>query len=102
MVVGDIINDVLDLVTMGITDFQPAAGVEIILTGLGHTAADAIDQISFGLYDGVNNAQWYNNGNVRVRDPLLFKFGINNTNYLRMFNGSSINEQLAYTGIQTK
>lgn len=105
MAVGDIINDVVAIANGATSDFQPAAGVSIIIT---HVAGGqgAHTQALAGLYDGslfsgkgcATRTTTATNNNWN-----LWKMGITNTNYLRMNNNSAGSTQnFSYSGIQIK
>ena len=94
MAVGDIINGV-DPTSSAYVYFQPAAGVEIIIT----FAAGNGTSVNVGIYDGTSlglikttdNADYSEGGNVKI--------GITNTIYYAMYSNSN---SLGYSGIQTK
>ena len=102
MAAGDIINDVVSVAGGGgNVDFQPAAGVEIVLTNLSWRGTTA-GVIRFILYDGVNEAWIFANDNTPDPNGVVIKVGITNSNYLRMNNNHASARIMAYTGIQTK
>ena len=91
MAAGDVVN--------GITSgsnifFQPAAGVEIMITSLGD-----IDDASCsgGLWNGAAGSDVISRGAGYMFQPKIF---INNTNYLFVW-GSGTNNR-GYSGIQIK
>jgi hypothetical protein len=101
MAVGDVIVDI-DQLTTGLTiDFQPAAGVEVLITGFSSEAVSVDAQ--FLQHNGTIG------GFITKGDMFLsatgnpvFKFFINNTVYLRRYNNSGGNITMGYTGIQIK
>ena len=100
MAVGDIINAVAT--TTGTFTYQPAVGVEIIITSM-HFYDENAQEV--GITDGTRRAtftdkdsgswgDWaYNNMNTKI--------GITNTNYLTLTGGSGTRTP-GFTGIQTK
>ena len=94
MAVGDIINGI-DTSTSTYIYFQPAVGVEIIITFSGGIGTS----VQAGIYDGVNvgtakvsdNADYSEGGNMKI--------GITNTIYYTMYSNSG---SLGYSGIQIK
>lgn len=96
MAVGDIINDVQSVLAAANLDFQPAAGVEIILTAfIGDISASA-DLI---LFDGTNEGILMD-GVGTHGSPAAIKMGITNTNRLRIANTGGGTLVLGFTGIQ--
>ena len=105
MAIGDIIADVDEVTNGGVLDFQPAAGVEIIITGIFHEGSASADQLLFQIIDGtINDARMYSNTAVQIPQlmPKEFKIGITNTIYLRRFNVDAQVRAMGYTGIQIK
>ena len=94
MAVGDIVSQIND--TTG-NNFQPAAGVEIIvLSSFVGTGASWY----VGLMDGTNTAHWYNissQTDIYVHSVLGDKIAINNTNYYYNSNTAG-----GFSGIQIK
>lgn len=92
MAVGDVIAQSIPAGTL--TDFQPAAGVEVMITSIGNT----ISAGPYALFDGVTEGQFagtaalpFNTSNTKIM--------INNTTYFRMLaNGYPTN----FSGIQIK
>ena len=93
MAVGDIIVSVSDAGAVAFRTFQPAAGVEIIITFVcPETGGAAHTGVSNGVlttYLGNPTAGYYS----------AFKLGITNTTYLNYYSTSNI---ASYSGIQTK
>ena len=80
-----------------VQNFQPAAGIEIIVTaGIGRSA-----DVRFGLTDGVSISwsDYIANTSTGNRLAANIKIGITNTNYLYLFANST---DVAFTGIQIK
>ena len=95
MAVGDTVSDIQVIATGNGLTFQPAVGVECLITSWGQIQASVALQLS----DGVNNASILDGSGVK--DPKC-KIFINNTNYLRIQNATGGNKNLSYSGIQTK
>lgn len=101
MVVGDVINDAFSLATATALNFQPAAGVEIIITQVGHEVTTTVNDAFFFIYDGVNAAVIYVNfQQVQYDLRSHIRAGITNTNHFRIFNADGVARQFAYSGIQ--
>jgi len=97
MAVGDVVSGIFT--SIGVSHyFQPAAGVEVIITS---THGSNANTLSVGLYNGTTNStsnliyQTY-----WTSTPANTKMGINNTNYLSIFTNG--NPTPSYSGIQTK
>jgi hypothetical protein len=91
----------------GFLDYQPAAGVEVLVRSLFATYSAAAS--SFGLYDGLNWANTYipapaSTGDLNTaQDACNVYIFINNTNYLRFYNGDTVNATvMGFSGIQIK
>ena len=92
MTAGDVVNGISSANTT--LDFQPAAGVECVITSVGREATNT----GFGLYDGTTLASDTPAANLNTRKMKLW---INNTRYFRIeATGAATNG--SYTGIQTK
>jgi hypothetical protein len=94
MAVGDIIQALGTAANIGVT-FQPAAGVEIMVTWVS-----AISIGTFGLTDGTNtslNYSQYNTTNGFMGNNV--KLGITNTLYLQVNANSTFG---SFSGIQIK
>jgi hypothetical protein len=88
MAKGDVVNGVLNATG----NFQPAAGVEVIITMLGATAAGD----TWAFYDAGSNPIIQPASTALIS---TLRVGINNTRYLRYTK--AVNNG-AYTGVQTK
>lgn len=107
MAVGDIINATF---SGGTQDFQPASGVEIIITYVGGNVNQGagLGGSSVGLTDGVNIGRYQHNigGRSQYGDYMYtvdtnggnLKIGITNSVYLSM----ACSGNASYSGIQTK
>jgi len=94
MVAGDIINQTY---TTGIQNFQPASGVEIMITSFqGRTDATYV-----GLDNGVQIAytDLYDNDKTGGRNGANIKIGITNTYYLLMNSNATGS---GFSGVQIK
>ena len=91
MAIGDVVNGMSPIST--ILDFQPAAGVECMISDV----SDSVNGHS--LYDGVTlgTSRKYLNG---VQMSGAMKMFINHTNYLRLI--ASAGNHNWFTGIQIK
>jgi len=94
MAVGDVVNGISG--ANAILDFQPAAGVECVITCTWGLLAGGQPL----LYNGSNQT---NAVNTATESPLYWnvKIFINNTNYLRI-PAQGAGTRSGYTGLQTK
>ena len=102
MVVGDIVNDVVQMTTATTHNLQPALTVEIIITQVGHTTVASANEIQTWLADGVLTSVMFANKITTMNPPAIMKMGITNSHYLTLWNGAAGTETLSYTGIQIK
>lgn len=105
MAVGDVVNDIQTIAATANLDFQPAAGVEIMITEVGSSAfagttPDQTPDIVVRLWDGTLASAVRTSGEGRRWHPM--KLFINNTRRLRLTNQNAASQNLSYTGIQTK
>jgi len=102
MTVGDVVSGIAGGVAGGATlDFQPAAGVEVVITAVGSEQSNtAVPGVIVGLYDGTDFAHVATGGEGGWSG--LQKIFLNNTIYLRLENNSGSAGDIAYCGIQTK
>jgi len=104
MAVGDVIVEITSVVAGGNTDFQPVAGVEVIIFG----TFPANSNLTPKLYDGTTEVIIGRAGIIGalVIDTTLFyepiRVPINNGHYLRMYNTATASLDFAYLGVQTK
>ena len=100
MAKGDVVSDLQDIAAAGNLDYQPAAGVETLITEF--SSETGVGNIK--LFDGTTN----NSSVVLSAIPFAntqehtYKILVNNSIYLRMTNTASTNEQYGFCGIQTK
>ncbi len=106
---GDVVSDIQNIAAAGNLDFQPAAGVEVMITEIiaevfSAAGADAGPLVDVYLIDGSLNlgilrAEGYTAPRHWQKPMKLF---INNTRYLRITNRHSATMNIGYCGIQTK
>lgn len=97
MAVGDVVNGISADNT--IIDYQPAAGVEAVITSVMTYNLAANNAV--GLYNGTLTANFFV---VNAQQPVNFgntKIFVNNTRYLRV-SATGAGFQGGYSGIQTK
>ena len=105
---GDVVSDIQDIATGANLDFQPSAGVEVMITDIGSeewagTTPDGTPFVDVFLIDGsLNLCKFLDNAAAARRWVGSSKLFLNNTHYLRIKNSSGATRQLGYTGIQTK
>lgn len=98
MAKGDIINGSAALATTASGTFQPAAGVEIILTTFG--TESGLADLDVSIYDGTGGAI-----PVVKAVPLSaqkYFVPVNNTRYLSLKNNNAGTKYYIYAGVQTK
>ena len=92
MAAGDIVNWVQSNTTGAYKNYQPAAGVEIIIT-----CVDYQDSNTWYLYNGSLEAALRGGATLRwIAGPVR----INNSIYIRFYSSANING--AFSGIQVK
>jgi hypothetical protein len=100
---GDVINGVAFVSTPAYLNYQPAAGVEVMITLalLSRTVGAPVD-ISVCLNGDYDKLIFSANTTADVAPELNMRLFINNTNYFSIYNASSTEKNLGYSGIQTK
>jgi len=98
MAQGDVVNDLDAMLTTATLDFQPASGVEVVITA-GTSSEDTAKVVVLQLTDG-SIASTYADCHFISLKPL--KLFINNTNFLRRNNLHSGTVNVGFTGVQTK
>jgi len=93
MAVGDVIIQTEAASTQ--LDFQPAAGVEVMVSCLAYTASGG----AAGIFDGTNMGSFGVSSTTQTWNMSNAKIMINNTAYLRMLANSY---PIGFTGIQIK
>ncbi len=101
---GDVVSDIQSIATGVNLDFQPAAGVEIMITEVGSSLSagnipNRTPDVLVQLYNGTlvsavrrpGDPPWY---------PM--KIMLNNSIRLRLNNANASTASLSYCGIQTK
>jgi len=100
MAVGDVISGISLVTAGGNLDFQPAAGVEVMIVNIAGDAYGTYAHMA-KLYDGTNEAD-----TMAVSEAAAAGGGkilITNSRYLRITNADGTSSRvLAYTGVQTK
>ena len=103
---GDVVSDIQTIATGANLDFQPAAGVEVMITEVGSssflgTSPDQAPDVNLQLYNGTIASNLRFPGSVRMwgREMKIF---LNNTRYLRINNANASSRNLCYCGVQTK
>ena len=104
MAKGDVVSGVGSVAGLSSLTFQPAVGVEVMITSAGVGRMDTgHPECSVGLTDGANTGYFitYNTtaGDSNFGQLRIF---LNNTNYLIITNPNASGTSYAYSGIQTK
>ena len=100
MAKGDGVNDLQDIANGASLDYQPALGVEALITEF---AVENQTSVTVRLYNGSLGANSFVQAIISARGSSApWKILINNTNYLRISNGSGANNEIGFTGVQTK
>ena len=103
MAIGDVVSDIATVLTGANFDFQPAAGVEIMILEVGSdtffgSAQDRAPDIGLKLFDGTIASQFRNGNSPQIWSPL--KLCITNAIRLRVTNNNASTANLSYAGIQ--
>jgi len=99
MAVGDVVSAIASIGTGAYWDFQPSAGVEVMIMGTRLAT-------SVHLYDGTTRSDTlgdrigYDMGGTTLYSPR--ELLITNSLYLSIYNGTGATLNLAYWGIQLK
>ena len=104
---GDVVSDIQSVTTGANLDFQPAAGVEVMITEVGSsnfrgTEPDKAPWVTVNLYNGTLASTLRDSSQSATLWSREMKIFINNTRYLRIANTDSATRNLAYCGVQTK
>lgn len=107
MAKGDVVIQITDITTGANLDYQPAAGVEALITHVGSEAHDVTSDapnVDVELFDGSIQSDLYQVTTDVVHGVIHqpMKILINNGHYLRIVNQSAGNANLSYCGVQTK
>lgn len=101
MAVGDVVSDIQSIAAGADLDFQPAAGVEVMVT---HYGVKIGSQLTVSLYNGTLASplfqHWPTSTTTHPNAMAATKVFITNTNYLRITNQAGTTEPIAYCGIQ--
>lgn len=107
MAKGDVVIQITDIATGADLDFQPSAGVEVLIAHIGSEAHDVtVDapNVDVMFFDGSIESLVFDSSVDIVHNIITqpMKLLINNGHYLRITNNSGSNANLSYSGIQTK
>jgi len=102
MAIGDAVGAIAAITNGSTAEFQPASGVEVLLTCVGYDTDDSGTTIVWGLHDGSNNA--YNQSGATQLTPNTGKTGqvsitVDNNNWIKASNTSGSTKNWVYTGI---
>lgn len=98
--VGEILT-VVESTGASTLEFRPAVGEQYILISVGAGAlagANGYPSFNVGLFDGTNYSRIWDNGNTPTIEPISFRMGFDNTNWLQI-NGSAA---LSFSAIRIK
>ena len=100
---GDIVNGVAAVAASAYLNYQPAAGVEVMITlaSLARAVGTAIGVILCWSGD-LNSKVFGANTSAAVTPELNMRMFINNSNYFSIYNGEGASLNAGYSGIQTK
>jgi len=102
MAIGDVVGAITQIADAGSMTFQPAAGVEVIITSVGYNANTSPANTGFGMYDGSNYVEGQLAGTMILPSTGLngqVKIFVTNSVYLRARNDSGGALNFQYTGI---
>ena len=94
MAVNDVVVGINAAVNT-ILDYQPASGVETLITSIFYLSGDGAPVF----YNGTNQSQ-YAQGATTIMQPYITQYFVTNTTYLRLVASSTAKN--AYSGVQTK
>ncbi len=100
------VNDIQSIAAGANLDFQPAAGVEVMITEVGSNQWNvSYAYIDVSLYNGtlasIVRINSLASGLTGIYSKEL-KLFINNARYLRITNQGATSKNLSYCGVQTK
>lgn len=95
MTKGDVVNTISNIAAGAALVYQPAVGVEVVVKN-ALTSSGAADMV-VELYDGTLISMFGPDSQGWAGS--LF---VNNTNYLRLYNGNAATKTLGATGVQVK
>jgi hypothetical protein len=105
MAVGDAITQIASVAAGGSMTYQPAAGVEVMVTDLITGASKT--SIQAAITDGTNDALFWDliydgTSLVNVQPSRQVKLFLTNTYYLKLTNNLATAAVVGFSGIQTK
>jgi hypothetical protein len=95
MAKGDTVSAIANIAAATEYDFQPAAGVEVVIVECG--TESGLNDMHVGLHDGVDTTN-FGAASARFAGKLFIRNGL----YLRIYNANGGAQDMAYTGIQVK
>jgi len=101
MAVGDVVSGISSIGAGSALTYQPSAGVEVIITGIGFDDYFAA-AMKVQLYDGTNTTGLFQGANANRPENSQNKILLTNSIYLRIYNGDTSPHNLGYCGVQTK
>lgn len=104
---GDVVSGIATVATEASLVFQPPAGTEVMITGIGSsgwvgTTPNRTPDVDVDLTDGVLSSEFRKHSQATLWSGETTKLFITNSIFLRMINRFGTSADLAYTGIQTK
>ena len=103
MAVGDVVSDLVDVPASGGTDdFQPASGVEVMITNFSSEDSAAAN-IILRFIDGTLTSSLFTQANIVLGENTKpQKMFINNSIFYRSIKSNAGNAEIGFMGIQTK
>ena len=101
MAVGDVVSDVFTAAGSSITYFQPAAGVEVMITQIAYYTNTSLGCFIV-LSDGVGNDPYLGVNSSIYENEEVMKIFVTNSVYLGFDRGAASAIPVGFTGIQLK
>ena len=96
MAAGDVVADINDIPTGSPVNFQPAAGVEVLITSIATENAESRVYQTDGVIENTIVTGVFKSG-----EKPAIKIFLNNSVYMKMWSASGT-WMISYSGIQTK
>jgi hypothetical protein len=103
---GDVVSVIASVAYQTFWDYQPAAGVEVMITSIGSdgwtgTTPNKTPYVDVYLYNGSIQSAHFISGEGTIWSKPI-KIFITNSLYLRLKNADGASRNLSFCGIQTK
>ena len=100
---GDVVNGIAATVASAYLNYQPAVGIEVMITLASLSRVAGTSTIIIICWSGNSNSKVFGaNTSAAVTPELNMRMFINNSNYFSIYNGEGASLNMGYSGIQTK